>query len=381
MRAPTPSNQAERLEELREYAILDSEPTESFQSIVELVKEICDAPVVLVSFVDENRQWFKASCGTDMTGTPIENAICGHTILQEDVLEIEDTLKDVRTADNPLCLEGPAPMRFYAGAPLISERGNVLGSLCVIDTRPRSLTSTQRIALKMLAGQVMQLLELHKSLKNEEILRSEIDHRVKNSLQTVSSFIRIYGARAKSVETKEALSAIARRVNAIAQLHAELYNTNELNVIRLDHYIARVVDLLRPQLAANVVMQTDLKPFKTESRKASQVAMIISEFAANASKHAFPDGRDGLLTVLLEPTEHGGLRLVCEDNGIGNQATVLHRDDDEIASIGMRLIESAADQIGGKLEMRADAGGYRLELVTQPLQEEVPYLVGALSAE
>ncbi|QFS83325.1 putative sensor histidine kinase pdtaS [Roseivivax sp. THAF40] len=381
MRAPTPSDQIERLEELRDYDILDTEPNEAFQDIVQLVKAICDVPVVLISFVDENRQWFKASCGFDYDETPLETAICGHTILQQDVLEIHDIAADDRTKHIELFIEDTKPVRFYAGAPLVSQRGFALGSLCVLDVEPRKLTDRQREALRLLASQVMQLLELGKSLKNEEILRNEIDHRVKNSLQTVSSFIRIYATRSQTPETKEALSAIGRRVNAIAQLHAELYNTNELSVIRLDQYLARVIDLLRPQMAANVSINTSLRPIKTESRKASQIAMIVSEFAANASKHAFPDGRPGFISILLEPGEEGTIRLVCEDNGIGDQATTLPSEENEIASIGMRLMESAADQISAKIEMGADKGGYRLELVTHPEPEEAPFRAGVLSAE
>ncbi|SIS78722.1 Two-component sensor histidine kinase, contains HisKA and HATPase domains [Roseivivax lentus] len=381
MRAPTPSDQAKRLEDLRDYDILDSEPSEAFQSVVDLVKEICDVPVALISFVDEDRQWFKAYSGIEVTETPLENAVCGHTILQDEVLEIPDTCADARTRDNELCISDSAPMRFYAGAPLISQRGYGLGSLCVLDSQPRRLTEHQRKALKLLAGQVMQLLELHKSLRNEEILRNEIDHRVKNSLQTVSSFIRIYSARSHAAETKEALSAIGRRVNAIAQLHAELYNTNQLSEIRLDQYLMRVIDLLRPQMASNVSINTSFRPIKTESRQASQIAMIVSEFAANASKHAFPDGRDGIISFFMEPQDDGTMLLLCEDNGIGDQATTLPSDENEIASIGMRLMESAAEQIGGRLKMGPTPEGFRLELVTFPQTDDAPFKAGALSAE
>lgn len=381
MRAPTPSDQFERLEDLREYDILDTEPSEAFQDIVELTKEICGVPVVMISFVDEDRQWFKARCGIDVEQTSLDNAVCGHTILQNEVLEIEDLALDDRTREMDLMIAEDRPVRFYAGAPLLSQRGHALGSLCVLDDKPRQLTDSQRTTLRLLAGQVMQLLELHKSLKNEEILRNEIDHRVKNSLQTVSSFIRIYSARSHVPETREALSAIGRRVNAIAQLHAELYSTNQLSVIRLDQYLGRVIDLMRPQLAQNVSINTSLSAIKTESRKASQIAMIVSEFAANASKHAFPDGRDGVVSILLEPHKDGSVRLVCEDNGIGDQATTLPSDESEIASIGMRLMESAAEQIGAQIQMGAGETGYRLELIMHPQADETPFRAGALSAE
>lgn len=381
MRAPIPDNQKERLEELREYDILDTGHEASFQDIAELIKDICDVPVALVSLVDEGRQWFKARCGFDYPETPIEHAICSHTILQDGILEIADTQADPRTADNPICREGAAPMRFYAGAPLISSNGLALGTLCVLDTKPRRLDEKQRRALTALAGQVMQLMDLRKSLRNEEVLRSEIDHRVKNSLQTVASHIRIYASRAQGDEAKEALAAIARRVNAISQLHAELYNTNQTSEIRLDEYLSRVVELVASQLPTNVRVETEISPIRTSSRTASQLAMIVSEFAANAAKHAFPDGRDGVVSIRIEPEGEGGFRLLCTDNGIGNQATTLPNEQSEISSIGMRLMETAADQIGGTVEMGAGEGGYRLELVTGPPSDVARYPAGALSAE
>ena len=212
MRAPIPDNQNRRLAELRDYDILDTGPDPAFEEVAELIKDICDAPVALVSLVDEDRQWFKARCGFDYPQTPIEQSICSHTILQDELMVIPDTWEDPRTADNPLCTDPERPMRFYAGAPLVSERGFALGSLCVLDTRPRDLTPLQRSALKVLARQVMLLLDLRKTVKLQNVLRHEIDHRVKNSLQTVSSFIRIYSARSHAAETKEALSAIGRRV-------------------------------------------------------------------------------------------------------------------------------------------------------------------------
>ncbi|QFT62891.1 sensor histidine kinase [Roseivivax sp. THAF30] len=381
MRASAPENQEERLAELREFSVLETGPEDSFEDIAQLIRDICDVPTALVSLVEEDRQWFKARIGFEYPETPIDRAICAHTILSTEILEIPDTQADPRTADNPLCRDGETPVRFYAGAPLVSDRGHALGTLCVLDTRPRTLEPHQRRALKALASQVMRLLELRRTLQAEEMLRSEMDHRVKNSLQTVSSFIRIYSSRAQHEETKDALDAIARRVNAIAQLHAELYQTNQFNDIQLDQYLTRVTELLSAQVSENVRIETDFAPVSTESRTAAQIAMIVSEFAANASKHAFPDDRRGIVSLRVTRLDGGGLELVCEDNGIGNAATPIRSEQSEIASIGMRLMESAAEQIGGRVEMGAGADGYRLSLVIEPQGAEEPHQAAALSAE
>ncbi|ETX16610.1 histidine kinase [Roseivivax halodurans JCM 10272] len=366
MRAATPDNQAERLEELESYGILDTGAEDSFDEVTALVKHICDVPVALISLVDADRQWFKSRAGFEPVQTSIDMAICAHTILQEDVLEIRDTQEDARTRDNPLCTEGETPIRFYAGAPLISRSGYALGSLCVIDTQPRELNEVQREALTTMARQVMRQLDLRRALRNEAILRDEIDHRVKNSLQTVASFIRLYTARAKQDETRDALQAISRRVNAIAQLHTELYQTSEFDMIRLDTYLTRVCELMRGSIGRNVRIRTNFAPVRVDSRKAATLAMIASEFAANSSKHAFPDGRKGTVTISLQKDAEDAIHLVCEDDGIGDQAETLRSEGSEMSSIGMRLMESAAEQIGGQLELGAGPDGYRLSLVTTP---------------
>lgn len=366
MRAATPVNQAERLEELESYGILDTEAEDSFDEVTALVKQICDVPVALISLVDADRQWFKSRDGFEPVQTSIEMAICAHTILQGDVLEIPDTRADPRTRDNPICTDGAAPIRFYAGAPLISRSGYALGSLCVLDTRPRELTPVQRDALATMARQVMRQLDLRRALRNEAILRDEIDHRVKNSLQTVASFIRLYMARARQDETRDALQAISRRVNAIAQLHTELYQTSEFDMIRLDSYLTRVCELMRGSIGRNVRIRTHLAPVRVDSRKAATLAMIASEFAANSSKHAFPDGRRGTVTITLRKDADNAIHLVCEDDGIGDQSGTKRRETSEMSSIGMRLMESAAEQIGGQLTLDTGPDGYRLSLVTSP---------------
>ncbi|ETX30617.1 histidine kinase dimerization/phosphoacceptor domain -containing protein [Roseivivax isoporae] len=366
MRAPTPENQAERLEELASYGILDTAAEASFDEVAALVKTLCDVPIALVSLVDRDRQWFKARDGFDLPETPLDQSICSYTILGDDILEIPDTLNDVRTCENPLCTRQEKPIRFYAGAPLVSRAGYALGSLCVLDTQPRTLSKTQRDALGTLARQVMRQLELARALRNEEVLRSEIDHRVKNSLQTVSSFIRLHSVRARQDETRDALAAIQRRVTAITQLHSELYRTSEFDMIRLDTYLDRVTDLLRGSFEGNVRLETRLAPARVDSRKAATLAMIVSEFTANAIKHAFPDNRDGVVTISLTRDADNAIRLECRDNGIGNRATRLPRPETEISSIGMRLMESAAEQIGGQMSVEATAEGYCLRLVTDP---------------
>ena len=155
-----PSNEAERLEAVRALDILGTAPEEHFDAVCRNAQVMFGLPVALVSLVDEERQWFKARCGFDADGTPRGAAFCTYTILSDEVLVIEDALQDVRVCESPL-VTGRHGIRFYAGAPLIVRPGIRLGSLCVLDTKPRTFSPEQRQQLRDLARMVVAHLRLH----------------------------------------------------------------------------------------------------------------------------------------------------------------------------------------------------------------------------
>ncbi|MCB1307235.1 MAG: HAMP domain-containing histidine kinase [Leptospiraceae bacterium] len=160
--APYPENESERQQELNAIGILDTLPEEDYNNVVQLAADICGTPIALISFLDGDRQWFKARTGLEATETPRDQAFCGYAILGNDILIVEDALEDRRFADNPLVRQDPN-IRFYAGAPLETRAGNRLGTLCVIDREPRRLSAEQKKSLRSLAGMVMRLLDLRKA--------------------------------------------------------------------------------------------------------------------------------------------------------------------------------------------------------------------------
>jgi GAF domain-containing protein len=167
MVAPTPPNEQERLEALRGFDILDTPAEKAFDDLVRLALYICETPIAAVSFIDRDRQWFKSKVGVAVPETKRDISFCAHALmLPNETLIVPDASLDARFSDNPL-VTGEPKIRFYAGAPLVTEDGFVLGTLCVIDHVPKELSAAQTKALEVLRNQVMRELELHR--KNMEL--------------------------------------------------------------------------------------------------------------------------------------------------------------------------------------------------------------------
>ncbi len=181
MHAPTPPNEEARLQALRSYSVLDTPPEAGFDEIAQLAAQICGLPVALVSFVDAERQWFKARIGFDRDETPRDVSFCAHALQSQDLLEVGDAAADARFAANSLVTADG--IRFYAGAPLVDPSGNILGTLCVMDRTPRQLAPAQAQALRILARQVVARLQLRRHLleqvKTEAELRATLQERTR----------------------------------------------------------------------------------------------------------------------------------------------------------------------------------------------------------
>lgn len=159
--AEQPANETERLEAVKSYHLLDTIAEEAFDELNRLASQLCEKPIALISLIDDKRQWFKSIIGLAATETPRRETICQHTLLQDDLLEIEDSSLDPRTADNPSVLGGPQ-VRHYVGVTLKNEAGFNVGTFCVIDNKPGRLTEMQRQSLRVLARQAMRLMEYRK---------------------------------------------------------------------------------------------------------------------------------------------------------------------------------------------------------------------------
>jgi GAF domain-containing protein len=175
MDAAAPSQEAARVAALDRYAILDTEPEQSFDDLVVLASYICKTPIAMLSLVDDRRQWFKSKVGVEIRETPKEISFCGHAIQQEDLFIVPDTLKDPRFKENPMVV-GEPHIRFYTGAPIINEEGFALGTLCVIDRQPRELDSEQKEALWALSRLALGQMELRQNL---QLLKQALNDRTR----------------------------------------------------------------------------------------------------------------------------------------------------------------------------------------------------------
>lgn len=178
MRANLPRNESSRLKTLESYAILDTPPEREYDDIVLLASQICGTPIAVVSLIDEDRQWFKARVGLDIDQTHRDHAFCAHAILEpNEMLIVPDATQDKRFSDNPFVTEGDG-VRFYAGTPLVTHDEMALGTLCVIDRKPRELNPAQLAALEALGRQLSLRLELRRT--------SELLRRANEELQNLS---------------------------------------------------------------------------------------------------------------------------------------------------------------------------------------------------
>jgi two-component system NtrC family sensor kinase len=169
------NNDAARVAALQKYDILDSEPEKAFDDLALLASYICKTPIAWISLIDEDRQWFKSKLGVSISETPRDIAFCNVAIQQPEVFVVPDTLQDERFRNNPLVVSDPR-IRFYAGAPLISEEGYALGTLCVVDRTPREFTTEQEEALKALSRLVLAQMEFRRNLV---LLKEALNDRTK----------------------------------------------------------------------------------------------------------------------------------------------------------------------------------------------------------
>jgi anti-sigma regulatory factor (Ser/Thr protein kinase) len=327
-----------RVEALRSYKILDTDPEKAFDDLAILASHICETPVALISLIDSNRQWFKSRVGISVTETPLEVSFCAIAIQQPELFVVPDATKDPRFSSNPFVVSGPK-IRFYAGAPFTSTDGYPLGTLCVVDVVPRQLTPSQHNALLALGRQVQAQFELRKNLLDLRLALNERD------------------------------KAEAERDRTISELQHALEHVNRLSgllpacsVCKLDVTIPADPNAISG--VVDGVMQI-AREMKCAEGNEYQIELALREALANAIVHGCNSDPTKKVECCVACTESSDVVIVVRDPGEGFSPSAipsplssenLHSDHGR----GIYLINQLMDEVsfernGAEIRMRKAA--------------------------
>ncbi|WP_291136187.1 sensor histidine kinase [Flavobacterium sp. UBA7663] len=378
-----------RLKALEEYKILDTLPEKMYDDIVTIASHICNMPIVLLSLVDDKRQFFKSKVGIDIAETPVEYAVCYHAILsQEELFEVPDLREDDRFKNNPLVTGGPK-MVSYFGVSLKNSDGISFGTLCVISQdNPRSISDDQKLILKKLANQVIHLLELRK--QNFELKRYQEEaayyssqmedfahtaaHDLRAPLRAVKSFLQLIELkRVDDVDEKEKkyFEFIYTNVDMMNQLIIDLLDyaksdskIDEKEVIDLNVFIAQIFNSLveHHHLSSSML---HLKQMPTIHYSKLALHMIFYNLIDNSLKYR---NQERVLELKISyKSDLFHYYFEVEDNGIGISAEYydiifkpfkrLHAKSEFVGSgLGLASVKKITQKLGGTISVKSTLG-------------------------
>ena len=380
-----PTNESLRLEALERYGIMDTESEQAYDDMTRIASQICGTPIALVSLLDEKRQWFKSRVGLDATETPRELAFCGHAILEQDVFVVENALEDQRFHDNPL-VTGSPDIRFYAGTQLVTHDDFPLGTLCVIDKEPRTLSEEQLQALKALGNQVVAQLELR--LQNKQLERANqvrdnliaiISHDLRSSFNAMIGFSRALRKRADKMSITDIVNASSRIENASQAAHEMLLSVLEWSRQQLDQNESVSVETF--EISALI---EEIEGLLTEVLVDKKLELIVTgdaELTLTCNRVLFRSAVLNLITNSIKFSEIGASVIVeikaiqnkitvgVEDKGKGMEQALAEKvfkgqeslsttgtQGEKGLGVGTLLIKSFIDSVEGDIEVKTSPG-------------------------
>ncbi|MFD1002658.1 ATP-binding protein [Ohtaekwangia kribbensis] len=390
-----PANEQERLQALREYELLDSESEKEFDEIVSLASFICQTPISTITLIDEHRQWFKAQVGLANRETPRDVAFCAFAILQPEITIVNDATLDKRFRENPL-VTGSPDIRFYAGLPLTTPEGFNLGTICVIDTRPRDLTDEQNLALRVLRNQVLKLFELRR--KNilltrmhamQQKLLSIIGHDLRGPINSLNGLLLMVEKYKLSTDD---LNEILPRMRMMVDTTDDLLNNllhwaknhlegkvAEHEAFNLHTLVADVTHGLKSVLAEkDNELNIHIDPAHTVVVNRNIFEFILRNLIANANKFT----SQGRIQVFSAMNGAKALITVC-DNGMGirperisalfewGKSNSTKGTKGETGSgLGLPMVREFVEQMGGKIWVESTPGKSTAFHFTVPIKRD-----------
>jgi two-component system, sensor histidine kinase len=408
MKAPLPTNEIKRLENLHSYQILDTLDEQIWDDLALLAAYICQTPIAAISFVDQERQWFKAITGLEAKETSREVAFCAYAILQKEPLIINNATEDPRFQDNLLVINEPL-IRFYAGAQIESKEGFSLGSICVIDRIPRNLSQEQITALKTLSRQVTALLDLHAQnhhlqlgKQNAEALSqtkshfiADMSHELRTPLNAIIGFSELLLEDApqafEPIQTREDLEKILNAGRHLLGLVNDILDLSKIEAGKmrvflentdLHNFILRIYAALSPlakknnnQFTLDQIEDLVTKEIQTDQQKLRQ---ILYNLLSNAFK--FTKNGTVSLTVTIETK---GVYFKIQDTGIGigpedqlKLFEIFEQANSSIApkyggtGLGLALSQKFANMLDGKISVESEIGKGSLFTLYLPFKTE-----------
>lgn len=389
MEKPTiPANETDRLLALKEYSILDTLPEEDFEDITKIASEICQTPIALITLVDTDRQWFKSHRGLRVSETPREFAFCAHAINAPDkILTVKDARLDLRFEDNPL-VTGYPNVIFYTGVPLNNPDGFALGTLCVIDNKPRELSAKQLDSLQALSNQVVKLLEFRKlneklRLSQEELLRRNedleqftymISHDIKaplNNVLGISTYLLEDHQEGLAEEPKEMLELIHSSTSGLVTFidrvlsHQKGFkiSAEEKQTVRIPELVAQILELLDPTKEHEFTLRSELSTIEVNEFILSQ---ILTNLISNSIKY---NDKPTVKIELEVKASADRFHFMVQDNGTGidpgkfsrifEPFTTLGKKDrfnKKGSGIGLATVKQLVEKLGGEISVDSEIG-------------------------
>ncbi len=407
--APIPANEQERLQELIRYEVLYTQYEEDFDQIVQLASAICKTPMSTITLLDFNKQFFKAKVGLENREAPRDTSFCGHAILQDEaIMIVNDALDDVRFFDNPLVLGDPN-IRFYAGYPLVSPSGYKLGTLCVIDRIPRSLTPEQELTLKTLGNQVVKLFELRLRNKEAEVrnklveeqkiqlqesaavqnkIISIIAHDVRGPVSSLKTMIEL--TKAKSLteeETAVLLDMLDKQLDGTLDMLTNLVDWGSMLLKKGKLSITSVnVTTIVDKIFKNLSSMAQLKGNQFQNFVSDDVAVMADEntlrfILRNIISNSNKFTSNGTIAVhLLSHESDNMISIIVSDTGCGMPSEIQQQlfnptkrhsregtHKEKGSGLGLILAKEFAEAMHASLEVKSEPGKGTSFSITLPV--------------